>query len=376
MLFCKRESYSEHPSPSLTYQSVSSEVCLAGSKNYSCSIVKQNLIFFSRSARPQNIYRAVQWFMEGYDKEPGDTQSTSGWAEAGEKRVSSDSESNSRIEGGSGEGGQLAKPAYGGGREEEDEKKDEKEAADFINWLARRTGARPAVMKAVWMAVIQEAPAYLVEENKSINLGFAEIKAFPYRKNWKEVLHAKFPKLIPSLKTTPKELLESYLYNVGWDSEIFNTDLCEFNKEQSTIGWNLDISVNRQWYRVTGGYEKKKRASLGSTGYGKRFLGLVKSNAKKIFSFFAKHVTQTSIPCAAVRDGGKKRGQYLVSYVPKGKVRPTAPQGIPAFVVSDNREEQLKSPEGGDLQGEIKEVRPLPDIPYSVKDLWKQGDGK
>lgn len=322
----------------------------------------------------KGFYRGIQRFMEGNDKEPSNALPSSGRSEAGQEGVSSGSESNSRIERGSGKGSELVDPTSGGGREEDDEKKSEKEALAFINWLARRTGARPAVMKAVWMAIIQEAPAYLVEENKTINLGFAEIHAFPYRKNWKQILSAKFPRLIPSLKTTPKELIDPYLYNVGWDSEIYNTDLCEFNKINSTIGWNLDVSVNRQWYRVTGNYEKNKRASLGSTGYGKRFLKLVKSNAKKIFSFFAKYVTQTSIPCAAVRDGGGKRGQYLVSHIPKGKVRPTAPQGIPAFIVSDNREEQLKSPKDGVIQGEIKEVRPVSDIPYSVKDLWEQRD--
>ncbi len=319
----------------------------------------------------RSLYRGTQRFMEGNDKEPSNALPGSGRAEVGEEGVSSDFESDPRIKRGSREGSHLVEPASGGCGEEEDEKKKEKEAVAFINWLARRTGARPAVMKAVWMAIIQEAPSYLIEENKSINLGFAQIHAFPYRKNWKEILSAKFPRLVPSLKTTPKELVDSYLYNVGWDSEIYNTDLCEFNKINSTIGWNLDISVNRQWYRVTGDYERSKRASLGSTGYGKRFLNLVRSNASKIFSFFAKYVTQTSIPCAAIRDGGGKRGQYLVSHIPKGRVRPTSPQGIPSFIVSDNREEQLKSPESGLIQGEIKEVRPVSDIPYSIKDLWK-----
>jgi hypothetical protein len=312
--------------------------------------------------------------MEGDDKKPGFAETVSSGSTPSNDGVRADLEGGSQGTVGSGEGGQLAEGAHTDYGKQADEEKNKAEAAKFINWVARRTGARPAVMKAVWMAIIQEAPAYLVEENRTINLGFAQIHAFPYRKNWKQILHSKFPKLIPSLKLVPKPLVEPYLFNAGWNSETFNTDLCEFNKEANTIGWNLDISVNRQWYRVTGNYEKTKRASLGANGYGKRFLGLVKKNTKKIFDFFARYVSQTTIPCAAVRSGGRSSGGHLVSFIPKGKVRPTAPQSVPAFVVSDNGEEQLKTPEDGALQGEIKEMQTMPDLPFSVKDLWKQGD--
>ena len=312
--------------------------------------------------------------MEGDDKRPSDPRAFSSGAAPSEDGVRPDPKGGSHGGAGSGEGSGLVEKPHTDSFSQEDEAKCKAEAENFINWVARRTGAKPAVMRAVWMAIIQEAPAYLVEENKTINLGFAQIHAFPYRRNWKQILHAKFPKLIPSLKMVPKPLAEAYLFNAGWNAETFNTDLCEFNKDANTIGWNLDISVNRQWYRVTGGYEKSKRASLGANGYGKRFLGLVKKNTRKILDFFARYVSQTTIPCAAIRKGGRSGGGYLVSYVPKGKVRPTAPQSVPAFVVSDNGEEQLKTPEDGAIQGEIKEVQPMPDLPFTVKDLWQQGN--
>jgi hypothetical protein len=230
-------------------------------------------------------------------------------------------------------------------------------------------------MKAVWAALVQEAPAYLLEEQRSINMGFVELTAVPYRENWKQVLHAKFPKLVPSLRKVPRQMADAYLFNVGWDAELLNSELCEFHRNGSHFGWAIEAHEKRQWELISYDYERKQRETLGAAKYAKRWIIVVRKAARRILKYFLSYVGKTTIPCAAVRAGGNKRGNYLVPHTPKGKVRPTAPQNYAIHAVNDIQEGEIKSPEGATLLGQTKEVPPVPLIPSSPKDLWQRGDG-
>jgi len=247
-------------------------------------------------------------------------------------------------------------------------------AGHFINYVARRVGANPSVMKAVWAAIVQEAPAYLLEEQRTIDMGFVDLAAVPYRENWKQIMHAKFPNLAPSLKKVPKELAEAYLFNVGWDAEMLNSELCEFHRNGAHLGWAIEAHEKRQWAQIVNGYESKQRAHLGAAAYAKRWIRLVRRAGTRILRYFVAYVAKTTLPCAAIRNGGNARGDYLVPYIPKGKVRATAPQGFVVHCVNDPKPGEIKSPEVASLQGPFEEVPPVPLIPQSVKDVWKRGD--
>ena len=247
-------------------------------------------------------------------------------------------------------------------------------AGHFINYVARRVGANPSVMKAAWAAIIQEAPGYLLEEQRTIDMGFADITAVPYRENWKQIMHAKFPKLAPSLKKVPKELAEAYLFNVGWDAEVLNSELCEFHRNGSYLGWTIEAHEKRQWTQIVNGYESKQRAHLGAAAYAKRWIKLVKRAGTRLLRYFVAYVAKTALPCAAIRNGGNARGDYLVPHIPKGRVRATAPQGFAVHCVNDTKPSEIKSPEVASLQGAFEEVPPVPLIPHSVKDVWERGD--
>jgi hypothetical protein len=231
-------------------------------------------------------------------------------------------------------------------------------------------------MKAVWAAIIQEAPAYLLEEQRTINMGFVDLTAIPYRENWKQVQHAKFPKLVPSLKKVPREMAEAYLFNVGWDAELLNSELCEFHRNGGHFGWSLETRTKRQWEAITYEYERKQRERLGASRYAKRWIKAVNRVAGRILRYFINYVAKTSIPCAAIRDGGNKRGNYLVPHVPRGKVRPTAPEHHTIYAVNDAQHGEIKSPEIALVQGEIKEVPPVPLIPSTPKDVWQREDDR
>lgn len=306
-------------------------------------------------------------------KKPCNTGGDSSGAENGTDALPKNPESSSQHKGGSRSGGELVKRSPEDMGEETRPEGKEEGTSDFVRYVARRVGGKANVFQTVWTAMIQEAPAYLLDENKSINLGFGELYALPYRSNWREIMIAKFPRLALSLKKTPRELVTPFLINTGWDSELFNSDLVEMKDKDKHHGWCVMFAPNDQWFKIVKAYEKDQRTALGATKYATRFTKLVRKLSNKILKYFLNHVTQTTIPAAAVRHSPRSGGDYLVPHVPKGRVRPTAPEVGATYVVGDIPRKKSEEREEGALYGSFKEVPPMPCVPSSPKDLWERG---
>jgi hypothetical protein len=308
-------------------------------------------------------------------KDGGSDESLPSGAAASEDADSCNSASSSPDRGVCPEGSGLAEGALGKEGVAALEIVKKEKTTDFVNFVCQRTGAKPSVFNAVWKAMLQEAPAYLLEEGKPINLGIGELYALPYRANWREIMEAKFPRLALALKKTPPELMEPFLINVGWMADLYSSDLVEMKSGDKHYGWCIAFAPNAEWFKIVRAYEKQHRAELGAKKYADRFCRQVSRFSKRILKYFLNHVTQTSIPCAAVRYGGSASGDYLVPHIPKGKVRPTAPKVTSAHIVSNHEEAEAEKREAGALYGSFKEVPPLPLIPSTPKDMWERGDG-
>lgn len=311
--------------------------------------------------------------MVGNDQESSTKGAKSSRSEVSENAVSDHPEGSASSKRRSRERSSMAKGSLSKLEEETGEESKEK-TTDFVNFVVQRVGGKASVFQAVWAAMIQEAPAYLLDAQKPIKLGFGELYAVPYRANWREIMLAKFPRLASALKKTPNPLVEPFLINVGWDSELFNSDLIEMKDGDKHHGWCIAFAPNDQWLKLVRAYERDQRKSLGAYKYATRFTQLVRKFSKRILKYFLNHVTQTTIPAAAVRHGSNTSGDYLVPHIPRGKVRPTAPKVGSTYVVSDIGKEETEEREEGALYGSFKEVPPMPIIPSSPKDLWQRGD--
>jgi hypothetical protein len=310
--------------------------------------------------------------MVGNDQKSGIPGDESSGTTAGQDDVSPDTESSSQQSGGSTEGSSLAEGTLVELADKDREEGKENSSSDFVNYVAQRVGGKANVFQTVWAAMMQEAPAYLLDEKKPIKLGFGELYALPYRANWREIMQAKFPRLASALKKTPRGLVDPFLINTGWDAELFNSDLVEMKDGDKHHGWCIVFAPNEQWFKIVRMYERDQRAALGAKKYAVRFTQLIRKFAKRILRYYLNHVTQTTIPAAAVRHSTGTGGDYLVPHVPKGKVRPTAPEVGATYVVGDIPGKGTEEREEGALYGSFKEVPPLPLIPSSPKDLWER----
>jgi len=312
--------------------------------------------------------------MVGDDKKPSKPGLESGGATAGEDDLPLGVESCSQESGGGAEGSSVGEGTLVELADEDRKKGEKSRSSDFVKYVARRVGGKASVFQTVWTAMIQEAPAYLLDEKKPINLGFGELYALPYRANWREIMQAKFPRLALALKKTPRELVPPFLINTGWDAELFNSDLVEMKGKDKHHGWCVIFAPNEQWFKIVRAYERDQRAALGATKYATRFTKLVRKLSNRILKYFLNHVTQTSIPAAAVRHSPRSGGDYLVPHIPKGRVRPTAPEVGATYVVGDLPRKEAEEREEGALYGSFKEVPPLPLVPSNPKDLWERGE--
>ncbi len=306
-------------------------------------------------------------------KEPGAEGDEPSGSEVCENAVSQDTESCSHKREGCGGGGELVERPHSELGEEAGQESQKAGSEDFVRYVAQRVGGKAGVFQAVWTAMLQEAPAYLLDKNKPISLGFGELYALPYRANWREIMQAKFPRLASALKKTPKELVPPFLINTGWDVELFNSDLVEMGGKDKHHGWCVIFAPNEEWFKIVRAYERDQRRSLGATKYATRFTKIVRKLSKRILKYFLNHVTQTTIPAAAVRHSPRSGGDYLVPHVPKGKVRPTSPEVGATYVVGDIPRKEAEEREEGALYGSFKEVPPMPLVPSSPKDLWERG---
>jgi hypothetical protein len=310
--------------------------------------------------------------MVGNDQKPSKPGHESSGAKANQDDVPPDTQGGSQQPGGSVEGGGVAEGTLVELADKDRKEDKEGGSSDFVNYVAQRVGGKANVFQTVWAAMMQEAPAYLLDEKKPIKLGFGELYALPYRANWREIMQARFPRLAASLSKTPSALREPFLINIGWDAELFNSDLVEMKDGDKQHGWCVIFAPNEQWFKIVRAYEKNQRTSLGARKYATRFTKLIRRFTKRILKYFLNHVTQTTIPAAAVRHGTGAGGDYLVPYIPKGKVRPTAPEVGATYVVSGVQGKRTEEREEGALYGSFKEVPPMPLIPSSPKDLWER----
>ena len=64
-------------------------------------------------------------------------------------------------------------------------------AESFVKFLSLRQKIPVDLIKTVLTAVEQEAPVWMVQERKSLELGFCRLIAAPFRSNWKEIVAMK-----------------------------------------------------------------------------------------------------------------------------------------------------------------------------------------
>lgn len=165
------------------------------------------------------------------------------------------------------------------------------DAQPFIKHVAGTSGIPSSIVSIVWKAACTEAPAWMMENKASLDMGFCQLVAFPWRPNWKQIVTFKLrgiklnrlfsledAELRPALESIdmPATLCSTHNVSIAHQSHInytleaiptkrFNDEMRRIESKRLACGWSsymahYEESVEKLYnhaIRALGSYVKK-----------------------------------------------------------------------------------------------------------------------
>lgn len=248
----------------------------------------------------------------------------------------------------------------------------------FIKRVWERTNlADVKLLSFLYDALCAEAQRWLLEDLKPLDLGFVRLAALPYRANWKQILLAKFPKIIRFFKM-PKEKRDVSLALTDYVVEIKNSDLWAIDKKENYFHWTIEAIPTRTWHKYAEQKERNRLTSLSRSQYARAWARLIQKLEPRINDAMEHFILQTAIPCGAVLPGTHYGPAIVSPCVPKGRVVPVSRDHVETRVATPDPD---AAPMVNPLSGEPKPIslqaqllpESVPVIQFGVKDVRDAG---
>lgn len=247
----------------------------------------------------------------------------------------------------------------------------------FIKRIWERTNlADPKLLSFFYDAICNEAQRWLLEECKTLDLGFVKLAALPYRSNWKQILLAKFPKIIRFFKMS-KEKRDAQLALTDYVVEIRNTDLWAIHPQLNYFHWTIEATPTRTWNQYVENREKDRLTKLSRGQYSRAWARLITQLEARITETFGHFVLQTAIPCGAVPASSYFGNQIVGPHVPRSHVRPISPDHTKTHVALPDPADPPEEINDGEPQIVALEAdllpRKVPVVQFGVQDMRDSG---
>ncbi len=211
------------------------------------------------------------------------------------------------------------------------------EADAFIRELHQQTGIVPFhVLQQVFYYISRQSREWLVNKEKSVDLGFAVLHPSPYRANWKSILTSQFSWLggIIAHKTGAQK--ERFFYESGFAEAMMSPLLLAYDKRKlrgDVIYWGIDVELKPVWYKDVHAHERAK-LKAGRAAYFKNVNQTLKRRLQLSLRLYTQWLSQIRIPSAKLVEGQHPGSTWLMPYIPKGRVlaKPYPNPDIPVVV--------------------------------------------
>lgn len=239
-----------------------------------------------------------------------------------------------------------------------DEPNEERE--DFIDWVCKRRAVDKNVLRLAIDIISREAPYWLMQKQRPIDLGFTRIFAVPYRANWKEILLTRFRDIVWVFNSN-KETRDNALRQVKFHEALCTLELMAIDRCKHHIYWTIEAAPTKQFEREMTEIEMTKQAS-GDNVYIRLYEKLVSSLSPRILEIFANYVQKISCAFPEVKRGVNTSSQKLVPYRGPKSATPQSGGNIPCHVVVEGGPQKLSKRER-DAQVLISPINGLPKMP-------------
>lgn len=186
----------------------------------------------------------------------------------------------------------------------------------FIEHVASTSGISKDLMTMAFMAITQAIPGWLLSGN-TVSLGAVRLLAVPYRRNWKEIVLARYPTMRKALMVRDTKRLLSLAFTAA--SRIVRlSELteCHMRRGNPLFSWTVEVLHDSDWEKTCDEVEGKAAAQLGPVPYVKRWANRVSQIEETVYEVLSAHIQKETAPTCRVLWRRGQRGMQFVQASP------------------------------------------------------------
>ncbi len=205
----------------------------------------------------------------------------------------------------------------------------------FLKYLQSITGETSWTgMKILWLAMRQAAKRWLIEERKTLDLGFIRLIPIPYRVNWKEALAVRFAPFLSKFRKRwhrtdivddPKmdrsDLSDPSDPAAPFYAALSSVKLLAWDKHHHFAHWHIEALMHTEFERALKEDEYARFQKLGHAGYARHLLGQLARRVAELTGLFWRYVDKVLLPPARLIDGDQDTVRLVPDTKP-GSVHP------------------------------------------------------
>jgi hypothetical protein len=256
----------------------------------------------------------------------------------------------------------------------EDEPRRVVAAESFVKFLSLRQKIPVDLIKTVLTAVEQEAPVWMVQERKSLELGFCRLIAAPFRSNWKEIVAMKARGFkLPSIFSQTNETLWKVLEYIGLPGLLCSPDNIglKYSRTGHRLSYIIEAIPTDQFEKVCNAVEEE-RMSCGTSHYVAFFEETVEKLYKYLAQALGSYVKKAAMPFARIHTGGSVG---IMGFRPIGsgkvKIKGQSVADLPVHIVPPDTHFTVlgNSSDPHLIQAQTETMQAVPALPSTIKDV-------
>jgi len=197
----------------------------------------------------------------------------------------------------------------------------------FIRYAANKSGFdNLPYIRYIWLQLCRSAVNWMVVEGKPLDMMFARLNAFPFRRNWLAVMAAKYP-YYGEISKMPPEERQRRLAGTTFQWMLEQPEMASMSNP-AQFDWTVDIELDDRWHEFSQKAEKEQLVYLGPQEYYQRWLKMVRRSYKQITITFHDYFATSANPVGDIDPSLPLHSRFLRWLLKAGLVRP-APTTVP-----------------------------------------------
>ena len=218
--------------------------------------------------------------------------------------------------------------------------------------------------RLVWLAICQAMPHRLLVDMVSVDFGWAKLHAFPYRKNWKQIVLSRMPNFLEQMKEVNGKTTYQKALNTDLPAVIRNTVLVALDKDdhgKHKFGWTLEVEESQEFDKWAKDVEIERHKNISRKDYATQWASIINKQATDIFQCWYRFVRQTTTPAAHLGRGDATSCSGLVPYIAGKGSRVARVDDVPVDPVTPNGAGELYDDTGRRVV--VGKAKSMPSLP-------------